>query len=75
MKRKDFSFRHMDGRAFAVDNHGLKVFRMFSDHIYPVSDAYLSTTIRLRCREISEEEARRTSGFKGDLETKLRAAA
>ncbi len=75
MKSKDWSFRHRDGRAFAVDNHKLKVFRIFSDHVYQVSDAYLSTSIRLQCREISEEEARRTCGFRGDLKSKLRAAA
>lgn len=75
MERRDWSFRQKDGRAFAVDNHRLKVFRIFSNHVYEVGDAYLRTTIRLRGREISEEEARRISLFRGDLELTLKAAA
>ena len=73
MERKDWSFRVKDGRAFAVDNHRLKVFRLFSNHAYEVSDAYLRSSIRLRCREISEDEARGICLFQGDLESTLKA--
>ncbi len=73
MERKDWSFRLKDRRAFAVDNHRLKVFRIFSDHVYEVSDAYLRSSIRLRCSEISLDEARRICLFRGDLEATLKA--
>lgn len=75
MERKDWSFRQKDGRAFAVDNHRLKVFRIFSNHVYEVGDAYFRATVRLRGLEISEREARRISRFNGDLELTLKAAA
>ena len=75
MERRDWSFRQKDGQAFAVDNNRLKVYRIFSNHVYEVSDAYLRTTIRLRGLEISDEEARRLSLFHGDLELTLKRAA
>lgn len=74
MERKPRSYRQKDGQAFAVDNRTLKVYRIYRNQVYEVRDAYLRTTVRLRGREISGEEARRISLFDGDLELTLKAA-
>ena len=73
MKRKGWSFRESDGKAFAVENKQLRVFRVFANHVWEVKDSYTRTTIRLRAEEISTENACSISRFNGDLEATLRA--
>ena len=75
MERRGWSYRERDGQAFGVDNQRLKVFRIFSNHVYEVRDEYLRTNVRLWGNEISEEEACSISRFDGDLESALKDAA
>jgi hypothetical protein len=75
MKRKGWSFRGSGGKAFAVDNNRLNVFRIFSNHVWEVKDPWVRTTIRLRSDEISDEKACTISRFEGDLESALNSAS
>ncbi len=70
-----WSFRECGGVVFAVNKHTLRVFRMYFDHLSRITDPDLSAAIVWRDAIISEAEARKISGFTGELQSAAEAAA